>query len=62
MKLTKKILKQSLEKEKLNEYFQANTFVMSFQHGIVNIATSLPIPLLVADRMAKRGRNNLKAQ
>ena len=35
---------------------------MSFQHGIVNIATSLPIPLLVADRMAKRGRNNLKAQ
>ncbi|PAV74762.1 hypothetical protein WR25_14111 isoform A [Diploscapter pachys] len=43
------------------DVLEANTFVMSFQHGIVNIATSLPIPLLVADRMAKRGRNNLKA-
>ncbi|PAV62593.1 hypothetical protein WR25_26423 [Diploscapter pachys] len=34
------------------------THLLSFMHNIVNLATALPAPLLVADRCAKRGRNN----
>lgn len=33
------------------------TYVLTYDHQIVNLPTSLPTPLYVANRYAERGRN-----
>lgn len=45
-----------------SDEIQAIVYALAYNHQIVNAAISLPAPIVIAARMASRGRSNYAVQ